>query len=488
VFVPITSFVSLLVIQFCDAKDIRFITTAVGILAGGVIDKLGVRKSLLIGTISSAIARFFTGWTTSKIWASFISLTFFPIGGAFGVPVLALGIRRYSHKDNRKFAFSIFYTMLMLATLLGTMMINQIRGFFPDGTVIWGVQLSWMRIVWMMSFVFTLYTVVCAYFLREIQVIDDEPLEDMKIEPSKPVPGSAWKVLSKIVRTPRFLRLTAVSLIFCGVQMGFRHLDATFPKYMMRTYGANAPWEVILSVNPIVTFFCAPMCTALLIRYKVGFRKALILGAFLSGVSPFFLSLLDSYLGAVLWITVMSFGQAIWGPKLYEYSTMSAPAGREGLFVAITAAPIYLSSVPTGVLSGWMLEHYCPKNSTPEERDNRQLWFWVGVSVVSSPILLWIFRKKLLKRGEDKPPEQATENSMRVGNTDDNGKLPDVPTAEPDDEPLEDVKMAFGNAGAAWAGYDMGGGLSDDSDEDFDEDAPVRSTTSMTAQSQDSHS
>lgn len=457
-----------------------FLSTFLGLWAGIVIDKLGVRKSLLIGTISSVIARFVTGATKSKFWIIFISITFFPLGGAFGVPVLALGIRRYSHKDNRKYAFSIFYTMLMLATLLGTMMINQIRGFFPEGAVILGWDMTWMRIVWMACSAFTVYTVICAFFLRDIQVLDNEPLEDMKIEPSKPLEGDSMKILKSIVSKPRFLRLTAVSLIFCGVQMGFRHLDATFPKYMMRKYGPNAPWEVILSVNPVVTFFCAPLCTALLIKYKVGFRKALILGAFLSGFSPFLISIFESYFGAVLWITIMSLGQAVWGPKLYEYSTMSAPAGREGLFVAITAAPIYLSSVPTGLISGVLLSKYCPKGAPPEEMRGQMLWFWVGLSVCTSPVLLWIFRKKLLKKGEDKPPEQAqaeTPQAQRIGNAlDDESKLPEVPNMVADDAEVVGMGrdgFGFGGAGAAWVGMGMGGGLSDDEDDDLDNEDDV---------------
>merc|ERR1711957_57271 len=258
--------------------------------------------------------------------------------------------------------------------------------------------------------------------------------------------------------------------------MGFRHLDATFPKYMMRTYGPHAPWEVILSVNPIVTFFCAPFCTALLIKYKVGFRKALVLGAFLSGFSVFFIAIFESYLGAIVWITIMSIGQAIWGPKLYEYSTMSAPAGREGLFVAITASPIYLSSVPTGVVSGWLLAHYCPKDAPEEERHGHLLWFFVGVSVCSSPILLWIFRKKLLKRGEDKPPDQADQR-LRVGSdaaVDD--KLPEIPSAASEETVMDGMGMGMA---AAWAGMGMGmgGGLSDDSDDDFIEDSEKTPTS-----------
>eukprot|EP00928_Gymnodinium_smaydae_P043019 TRINITY_DN28911_c0_g2_i1.p1 TRINITY_DN28911_c0_g2~~TRINITY_DN28911_c0_g2_i1.p1 ORF type:complete len:708 (+),score=127.57 TRINITY_DN28911_c0_g2_i1:104-2227(+) len=458
-----------------------FISTFLGLGAGIVIDKLGVRKSLLIGTIASTIARFAHVLMTSKFAACFISLTFFPLGGAFGVPVLALGIRRYSHRDNRKFAFSIFYTMLMLATLVGTMMINQIRGFFPEGTSIRGQSLSWMRITWLLCTIFTLYTVVCAFFLRDIQVCEDQPLEDMVIQPTKPPTGSTKEVLRQIGKSPRFWRLTAVSLIFCGVQMGFRHLDATFPKYMMRTYGPNAPWEVILSVNPIVTFFCAPVCTAILIKYKVGFRKALILGAFLTGFSPFIFAFVENYLGMVLWIVVMSLGQAIWGPKLYEYSTMSAPTGREGLFVAITAAPIYLSSVPAGLISGWLLENYCPKNARPEDMQGGLLWLYVGFSVAWTPVLLWILRKKLLKKGEDKPPDQPSGHATIIGNRelalDEESRLPEVPTAS-----LEDHVPVWGTSGAAWAG--MGGSLSDDDDDDFAE-APAAAKASESDRERD---
>jgi len=331
---------------------------------------------------------------------------------------------------------------------------------------------GWMRLVWMLCTALTIYTVVCAYFLRDIEVVDDFPLEEMVVQPTKPAEGSTKDVMKQIAASARFWRLTAVSLIFCGVQMGFRHLDATFPKYMMRTYGKDAPWEVILSVNPVIAFFCAPLCTAILIKYKIGFRKALILGAFLSGFSPFIYAATDSYMGAIIWIMVMSVGQAIWGPKLYEYSTMSAPAGREGLFVAITASPIYLSSVPTGIVSGWLLQNYCPKGVQDEDRRGHLLWFWVGLSVCTSPILLWVFRRKLLKKGEDKPPEQEEGKRIQVGTQESSmetdPKLPEVPAATSENH------LGFGSAGAAWAGFGVGGGLSEDSDEDFDEPSQDR--------------
>merc|ERR1711979_154796 len=115
-----------------------------------------------------------------------------------------------------------------------------------------------------------------------------------------------------------------------------------------------------------------------------------------------------------------------------------------------------------------MGEHWCPKKSLPEERHGHLLWFIIGLTVCTSPILLWIFRKKLLKKGEDKPPEQAQDQKpIPVGSRDiamdDERAFPDVPSAAADTADVV-ASMAWGGASAAWAGMDLGGTLSEDSD------------------------
>ena len=41
--------------------------------------------------------------------------------------------------------------------------------------------------------------------------------------------------------------------------------------------------------------------------------------------------------------------------------TMSvAPDGKEGLFTALTSAPLFLAMLPTGAISGGLLQRYCP--------------------------------------------------------------------------------------------------------------------------------
>jgi hypothetical protein len=40
----------------------------------------------------------------------------------------------------------------------------------------------------------------------------------------------------------RFWTLIAFSIAMTGIRMLYRHLDATFPKYMDRFFGPESPW------------------------------------------------------------------------------------------------------------------------------------------------------------------------------------------------------------------------------------------------------
>jgi len=141
-----------------------FACTGVGLLLGFVIDRLGVRRSMLIGCFCSTLYRGICFLSTSRqlMWAA--TMIFAPIGAAFGVPVLALAVRRYTHRDNRTFAFSFFYSMLCLGCLLGSVLINIVRDFISEaGTTVFGVHISWMRATVGWSTVITAYTFVAAF-------------------------------------------------------------------------------------------------------------------------------------------------------------------------------------------------------------------------------------------------------------------------------------------------------------------------------------
>ena len=58
------------------------------------------------------IARLGSALTFSPRFAWLCSVSALPLGAAFGLPVFALGVRRFTHPENRAFAFTVFYAVL----------------------------------------------------------------------------------------------------------------------------------------------------------------------------------------------------------------------------------------------------------------------------------------------------------------------------------------------------------------------------------------
>lgn len=399
-----------------------FFCTAVGLVLGFGIDRLGVRRSMIVGCTCSTIYRLICALSSSRQLMWFASVTFAPVGAAFGVPVLALAVRRYSHKDNREFAFSIFYSMLCLGCLLGSLIINLVRDFVGDeGVVLFGYRVTWMRMTVWVATALTSYTMVVSFFIRDIQVLSEFPLKDHEFCRFKPVKVGITDAIKDVVGHSKFWRLAGVTGVFVGVRMTFRHLDATFPKYFIRTYGPNAPFELILAINPIVEMIGTPMMTGLLIQYNVSLKHTFLYGAFLSGVSVFALAIWESYFGAVFFVLLLSLGDTIWSPKLYEFSTMAAAEGKEGMFLAITMAPMYLAALPVGLLSGWALKHWCPKDSTPDQRHSQLMWFVIGLTSFASPLALFFLQHKLI-RPEDEELEGKTADGRGSADSPEEGE------------------------------------------------------------------
>mmetsp|Transcript_63524 Transcript_63524/g.98836 ORF Transcript_63524/g.98836 Transcript_63524/m.98836 type:complete len:575 (-) Transcript_63524:54-1778(-) len=379
--------------------------TVVGCCMGVSIDRLGVRRAVILGTVTTTIGRFVTAFASSSFAVTLAGVTFLPFGAAFGVPALALGVRRYTHESNRAFAFSFFYVALCLACMLGSVLINRVRAGCLDevdavGNHSYPCHWTWMRVVIGWSTVLTAYTIFASFYLRDIQVNSERPLESTSYDVRE---RGTKTSLKEVIEHPRFWRLFWVTMIFCGIRMTFRHLDATFPKYFIRTQGHDAPFEIVVGIEPFLTMFLSPVFTWLLVKFKCRLDQTLLLGAFISGASVYILAIEETYNAAIAFVIVLAVGESIWSPKLYEFSTMVAPEGREGIFVAISFAPVYLASVPVGALSGWALSTFCGRSTAPEERHGQLMWFIIGCFSFSSFVFLWLLRHRLF------PPEDNEE-------------------------------------------------------------------------------
>merc|ERR1719421_454305 len=108
---------------------------------------------------------------------------------------MAICVRRYTHEQNRAFAFSFFSVILNLGCICGTLLINIVRETFLDGLVIWGMYFTWMDLVFVFSSMFTCYTIFAAYLIRDIQVLSDQPLQDAAFCAFEPKGGSLKEML-----------------------------------------------------------------------------------------------------------------------------------------------------------------------------------------------------------------------------------------------------------------------------------------------------
>lgn len=108
-------------------------STIFGFVCGWVIDYMGVRVSLLVGAVVGAIARFVLTFTRSRRTAQIMLYTALPFSECLGIPIMTIGIKRYTNAGNRTFAFSVFYSMMNAAALFAGPMIDFSRTRFKDG-------------------------------------------------------------------------------------------------------------------------------------------------------------------------------------------------------------------------------------------------------------------------------------------------------------------------------------------------------------------
>jgi hypothetical protein len=258
-------------------------------------------------------------------------------------------------------------------------------------------SLSSYRSIILTGIVANIVACLVSLTVREIKVADaDGTLGAPRVSPFSPTGGSALPILRETLTSKSFWRFLAVCLLTLNIRMIFRHLDATLPKYMVREFGDNVPKGTIYSINPALIILLVPIITAATTQMD----PLLMIhhGSYISAASVFFLSLSTSVWACVMFVIVLSIGEAIWSPRLYDYTMSVVQEGREGTYMALSSAPLFLAKLPVGFMSGYLLQKYCPEEG---ERHSKTMWFIIGATTATSPILLTLFWSYVSKRDDD---------------------------------------------------------------------------------------
>jgi len=394
--------------------------TIYGLATGCVIDNLGVSKSLKIGFLISLLARLSIFAASSRPVLLLNVLVLLPIGNCLGIPVLTVGIRRYTEETNRGFAFGLFYVVMNLAALLSGPAVDLCTVLFQRGNPpndSW--TFSGYRAVILTGVIANAVAVLLSLSVREINIDDRRSSAGPKLAVFEPRKGSVRKILGETLRSKNFWRFMVVCFVTLNVRMIFRHLDATMPKYLVREFGENVPKGTIYSINPALIIVLVPLITAA--TTEVDPLLMIHYGTYISAASVFFLAASNTIGACILFIVLLSVGEAVWSPRLNDYTMTIVREGREGTYMALSSAPLFLAKLPVGFISGYLLQTFCPEEGP---RRSRLMWFIIGLITATSPVLLTLSWGYVSDRSEEVNLEE--EEMIVLSNQEENRSAQEV--------------------------------------------------------------
>ena len=128
---------------------------------------------------------------------------------------------------------------------------------------------------------------------------------------------------------------------------------------------------------------------------------------------------------ALLVMILLTIGEVIWSPKLYEYTAAIAPKGQEGTYLGLSLVPWFLAKTGVSTLSGHLLEHWAPETVTvhgaavplQQAMITHQLgywqrpeamWFILGGYALAGCIIAALLEKWLTQGAKETRPAAAT--------------------------------------------------------------------------------
>jgi hypothetical protein len=96
------------------------------------------------------------------------------------------------------------------------------------------------------------------------------------------------------------------------------------------------------------------------------------------------------YVMIFLFIALLSVGESIYSPRLYEYAAAIAPKGQEASYMSLSYLPFFLAKLPVAMFSGVLLARFCPETGP---RDSAALWLIIALATTIAPLGLFLLRR-----------------------------------------------------------------------------------------------
>ncbi len=386
------------------------------LFVGFVADSMGIKKALLVGLVIALIGRLAITFTVEP-WIVYPGLFILSVGFAYMIPLLAAAVKLFSTRKAQKYAFSWYYVIMNVGSLVAGLSLDALRSTFtePIAFELAGVALT-VRPIQVIFLVAVLATIVSFglvfFFVRtripELEEDEDEPepgalaqKDEPKAAPAAaPEKKSSWQVMKEVTSEKTFWIFITFIFLLVLVKMIFQYNHSLYPIYMERV--GMAEWTGRLySINPLIIIFLVPVVTA--ITSRMDGYKVIVVGTFVSAASVFVLGFGEAIALVIVFQVVLSLGEALYSPRLYDYTASIAPPGKEASYMAYSKAPMFFAKVAAGPATGFLLAGLCPEEGA---RNTELMWIIVGVSTMISPIALVLGRRWLDVEARKRREEQ----------------------------------------------------------------------------------
>ncbi len=213
---------------------------------------------------------------------------------------------------------------------------------------------------------------------------------------------SILSVIDYLIERPwhpfRDKRFTFFIFILVPVQTLFAHNWLTLPYYLDRAFQGTMVsqyFEVFSNLNPVLIFFLTPIIAGLTAKADV--YKMMIYGTLVMALPTFLLTVGPNLYLFLLYVLMMTIGEAMWSPRFLQWIAEIAPEGKVGLYMGVGQFPWFLDKVFTGFYSGYFLEKYCPKDVPVSEMNTGFMWFIYGLIAIITPVALMMAKNWMMK-------------------------------------------------------------------------------------------
>jgi dipeptide/tripeptide permease len=366
-------------------------------MVGAIADVVGTRRTLIFSFGAAMLTRSVMCVSPTPAIA-LPALIAYSFALASGGPVMQTAIQKYSTKRTVAIAFSFFYISLNIGGVLSGQLIDRTKSFFADTQthklVLKTIVLPFAGATPMSAYraIIGLGTLTAALgFVATLFLRNDRDIPMMRTkaeaEPAKRA-TNPFAVLREVVADTRFWRFMLLIAFLVLVKSIFVHMHSTWPKFITRERGEDFDWGWIAGLNSVLILVFVPITTAFT-RHMSAF-KVIIIGSFITALSPFIFALGSSTTIQISGIVVLTIGEALWSPRSYEYNVSIAPPGREATYVSLAVLPYFLAKFFVSMTAGRLLTAYCPPVG---ERHAAIMWSIIGLMTMLGPIGILAFRK-----------------------------------------------------------------------------------------------